>query len=54
MCHELGIATGIDLEKLIEVTYEAERILGRELASKVSKGEKLSFLSEDTFALIYQ
>ncbi|MFJ7508906.1 hydroxymethylglutaryl-CoA lyase [Peribacillus simplex] len=42
MCHELGIETGIDLEKLVEVTREAEKILGRELPSKVAKGRTLS------------
>lgn len=42
MCHELGIPTGIDLDKLIEVTREIERILGRELSSKVAKGGNLS------------
>ncbi|MEY8757852.1 hydroxymethylglutaryl-CoA lyase [Peribacillus frigoritolerans] len=42
MCHELGIETGIDLEKLVEVTREAEKILGRELPSKVAKGRSLS------------
>jgi hydroxymethylglutaryl-CoA lyase len=41
MCHELGIETGIDLEKLIGVTMEAEKILGRELSSKVAKGRSL-------------
>lgn len=41
MCHELGIHTGIDLSKLLEVTQEAERILGRELSSKVAKGGSL-------------
>ncbi|WP_216830286.1 hydroxymethylglutaryl-CoA lyase [Alkalihalobacterium elongatum] len=42
MCHELGIETGIDLERLLEVTREAEKILGRELPGKVSKGKTLS------------
>jgi hydroxymethylglutaryl-CoA lyase len=42
MCHELGIDTGIDLEKLINVTHEIENILGRELPSKVAKGGSLS------------
>ncbi|MED1607660.1 hydroxymethylglutaryl-CoA lyase [Cytobacillus kochii] len=41
MCHELGIETGINLEKLLEVTEEAERILGRELTSKVYRGRSL-------------
>ncbi|GGB53294.1 hydroxymethylglutaryl-CoA lyase [Lentibacillus populi] len=42
MCNELGIPTGIDLEKLLEVTEEIERILGRLLPSKVSKGGSLN------------
>lgn len=36
MCHELGIETGIDLEKLVNVTKEIENILGRSLTSKVA------------------
>lgn len=31
MCHELGIETGLDLEKLIEAARLAERIVGRPL-----------------------
>ncbi|MFJ7849929.1 hydroxymethylglutaryl-CoA lyase [Peribacillus sp. NPDC097206] len=42
MCHELGIETGVDLEKLLEVTREAERILGRQLPSKVAQGGSLA------------
>ncbi|WP_339237025.1 hydroxymethylglutaryl-CoA lyase [Oceanobacillus sp. FSL W7-1281] len=42
MCHELGISTGIDLEKLLKVTEKIEGILGRELPSKVSKGRSLN------------
>ncbi len=41
MCHELGISTGIDLDKLIDVTREIEHILGRDLSSKVAKGGTL-------------
>lgn len=41
MCHELGIETGIDLDKLIDVTKEIEHILGRDLTSKVAKGGSL-------------
>jgi isopropylmalate/homocitrate/citramalate synthase len=35
LCHELGIATGIDLEKLIEAARLAERIIGRPLSGKL-------------------
>lgn len=41
LCHELGIETGIDLDRLIEASKEIERILGRSLNSKVSIGGKL-------------
>ena len=32
MCHEMGIATGIDLEKLLDASRFAEEIIGRPLA----------------------
>lgn len=41
MCHELGIETGIDLDKLIQVSKEIESILWRPLGSKVSAGGTL-------------
>lgn len=41
MCHELGIETGIDLDKLIQVSKEIESILCRPLGSKVSAGGTL-------------
>lgn len=50
MCHELGIETGIDLEKLLKVTAEAERILGRELPSKVYRGRSLDSYREKIFS----
>jgi hydroxymethylglutaryl-CoA lyase len=31
----MGVSTGVDLEALIEVAREAERIVGRELPSNV-------------------
>jgi hydroxymethylglutaryl-CoA lyase len=37
MLHEMGYATGIDLDRLIEVARLAERILGRELPGQVMK-----------------
>lgn len=35
LCHELGIETGIDLEKLIEASRMAEEIIGRPLMGRV-------------------
>ncbi|HEY5051488.1 MAG TPA: hydroxymethylglutaryl-CoA lyase [Acidothermaceae bacterium] len=35
MVEDMGVATGIDLEVLIEVAAQAERIVGRELPSQV-------------------
>jgi len=35
MCQELGIETGIDLERLIEAARLAERIIGRALSGRV-------------------
>jgi hydroxymethylglutaryl-CoA lyase len=35
MVEDMGVATGVDLEALIEVAREAERIVGRELPSQV-------------------
>ena len=35
LCHELGIETGIDLERLIEAARFAERVIGRPLAGRI-------------------
>ena len=35
LCHELGIETGVDLEKLIEAARKAEEIVGRGLAGRI-------------------
>ena len=37
MLHEMGLETGIDLERLIDVARLAQRILGRELPGQVMK-----------------
>jgi hydroxymethylglutaryl-CoA lyase len=37
MLHEMGLSTGIDVERLIEVAALAQRILGRELPGQVMK-----------------
>ena len=41
MCHELGIETGIDLDKLIEAAREAEKIVGHPLPGKLIQGTPL-------------
>jgi hydroxymethylglutaryl-CoA lyase len=41
LCNELGIETGVDLEKLIEVAREAEKIVGHPLPGKVMRGGHL-------------
>ena len=42
LCHELGIETGIDLEKLIEASRLAERIIGRSLTGKLMHAGSLA------------
>ncbi|KAB2851564.1 MAG: hydroxymethylglutaryl-CoA lyase [Hyphomicrobiaceae bacterium] len=42
MCHEMGIETGIDLDKLILAAREAERIVGHPLPGKLIRGAPLS------------
>jgi hydroxymethylglutaryl-CoA lyase len=37
MLHEMGVATGIDLDRLIEAAREGQRVLGRPLGSHVLK-----------------
>ena len=41
MCHEMGIPTGVDLEKLIECARQAEAVFGHELHGKVMKAGSL-------------
>ena len=41
MCHELGIETGVNLERLVEVAVEAEKIVGHPLPGKVMRGGRL-------------
>jgi hydroxymethylglutaryl-CoA lyase len=41
MCQEMGIETGIDLDKLIDCAKMAEDIVGHPLAGKVMKGGNL-------------
>jgi hydroxymethylglutaryl-CoA lyase len=42
MCHEMGIETGVDLDRLIDCASMAERIVGHPLPGKVMKGGSLS------------
>jgi hydroxymethylglutaryl-CoA lyase len=44
LCDELGIATGIDLEKLIEVAFLAEKVVGHSLPGSVMRGAPLARL----------
>jgi hydroxymethylglutaryl-CoA lyase len=46
MCAEMGIATGIDLDKLIESALLAEEIVGHPLPGCVMKGGTLNRLRE--------
>ena len=41
MCHEMGLETGIDLERLIEAARLAERIIGRRLDGRVMRSGSL-------------
>lgn len=42
MCHEMGIETGVDLDKLLEVAHLAEDVFGRQLPGKVMHGGSLT------------
>jgi hydroxymethylglutaryl-CoA lyase len=44
MCHEMGIETGIDLDKLIECAQMAEEIVGHPLPGSVKMGGNLNKL----------
>lgn len=46
MCEEMGISTGIDLERLIESALLAEQIVGHPLPGSVMKGGSLKVLRE--------
>lgn len=46
MCHEMGIATGIDLGKLIACANLAEEVVGHPLPGSVMKGGSLQLLRE--------
>ena len=46
MCHEMGIETGIDLEKLIESALLAEQVVGHPLPGSVKMGGSLNKLRQ--------
>jgi hydroxymethylglutaryl-CoA lyase len=46
LCDELGIETGIDLEKMIECARLAEEVVGHPLPGSVMKGGSLRRLRE--------
>jgi hydroxymethylglutaryl-CoA lyase len=41
MCNEIGVETGVDLERLLDVAREAEKIVGHPLPGKVMRGGQL-------------
>jgi hydroxymethylglutaryl-CoA lyase len=41
LCQEIGVETGVDLERLLEVAREAETIVGHSLPGKVMRGGHL-------------
>jgi hydroxymethylglutaryl-CoA lyase len=42
MCNEIGVETGIDLERLLDIAREAETIFGHPLPGKVMRGGALA------------
>jgi hydroxymethylglutaryl-CoA lyase len=48
MCHEMGIETGVDLERLIECAHLAEDIVGHELPGKVQRAGSLAHFRAET------
>ncbi|MBN9537222.1 MAG: hypothetical protein J0H77_10950 [Alphaproteobacteria bacterium] len=42
MCEEMGISTGLDIEKLIEAAWIAEEVVGRPLPGHVMRGGTLT------------
>jgi hydroxymethylglutaryl-CoA lyase len=41
LCQEIGVDTGVDLERLLDVAREAENIVGHPLPGKVMRGGHL-------------
>jgi hydroxymethylglutaryl-CoA lyase len=46
MCEEMGIATGIDLDKMIEAAHLAEDIVGHPLPGQIMRGGSLNALRD--------
>jgi hydroxymethylglutaryl-CoA lyase len=44
MCEEMGIATGVDLEQLVEAARLAERIIGHPLNGRIMHSGTLKAL----------
>ena len=42
LCNEIGVETGVDLERLLDVAREAEKIVGHPLPGKVMRGGHLA------------
>jgi len=42
LCQEIGVETGVDLERLLDVAREAEAIVGHPLPGKVMRGGHLA------------
>ena len=42
LCDEIGVETGVDLERLLDVAREAEKIVGHALPGKVMRGGQLA------------
>lgn len=42
ICQEMGVETGIDLDKMIEAAQRAEALLGTESPGKVKRGDNLA------------
>ena len=54
MCAEMGIETGIDLEKLIECARLAEEVVGHPLPGSVMVGGSLSRLRQKLSAAYFR
>lgn len=50
LCQEIGVETGVDLERLLEVAREAEQIVGHPLPGKVMRGGHLESYRRATAA----
>ena len=51
LCHEMGVETGYDLDKLIEAAAVAEEVVGHPLSGHVSKGGARPHKEQDLYPL---